>query len=575
VPGAATADHAGPRRLLLLALVGLLGLAPLLAGLEAAPVADWMETVALGSSREMWLAGRAGQPDAWLVPTWNGELRFHKPPLLLWLHLAAWAGLDPEVDPVDRLVGRARLLAAGFGLVTLAAVAWLGTTLGGFRLGLSAMLIAASMPLFQRQFRLASYDSHLTAWVGLAVAAAAWAIAPLAPAPRAGRRVVGFGVAGVALGLAGLTKGPVAVLFVLPPLAAVIALADERRRAHLLGTAAAFVAAAAVAAPWYAYALDRYLTAGTLRDEYLAPLGQGASYPHYYLDWLSKLSAPWTIWLALGLVLPLLPGFAAGRRRRLLPWLWAVAVVGGASLVPPKQLRYVMPALPAIALVAAHGWAAGAGGARPALGRWLSRAHWAALALVALTGGAFFAFEPALLARGWVAAPSIRPIGWPVAAGLTAALLGGCALGWRWHEDGRTERALAVTFGLAILMATVYWHGAATAPSPRATVRDDARRVARLVGGAPLYLLDAGTTRALGTAVILYARRPVPSVSPAELRALAATGACVYVIADVEAALSAAAFTPVTEFRDYPERRRARPPNRRLWARDCPSPTGR
>jgi hypothetical protein len=231
-----------------------------------------------------------------------------------------------------------------------------------------------------------------------------------------------------------------------------------------------------------------------------------------------------------------------------------------------------MPALPAIALLAAHGWAAGVGAARPALGRWLGRAHWTALALVALAGGAFFALEPELLARGWVAAPSIQPMGWPAAAGLTVVLLGGCAIGWRWHEAGRTDRALAVTFALGILMATVYWHGAATAASPRAAVRDDARRVARLVGAAPLYLLDTGNTRALGTAVILYARRPVPSVSPAGLQALAATDACVYLIADVEAQLSAAAFRPVAEFRDYPERRRARPPTRRLWARGCPSP---
>lgn len=72
-----------------------------------------MAKIALASSQEA-LARNSGHTDvltesrkpvtettlphdawAWLVPSWNGRARVNKPPLLVWINLLAWSGLDP------------------------------------------------------------------------------------------------------------------------------------------------------------------------------------------------------------------------------------------------------------------------------------------------------------------------------------------------------------------------------------------------------------------------------------------------------------------------------------------------
>ena len=63
-----------------------------------------MENVALATSQETWfrvhgVSGEKRDPAAWLLPSFNGRPRIVKPPLVTWLHLLAFSGLDPQTTP--------------------------------------------------------------------------------------------------------------------------------------------------------------------------------------------------------------------------------------------------------------------------------------------------------------------------------------------------------------------------------------------------------------------------------------------------------------------------------------------
>ncbi len=158
-----------------------------------------------------------------LVPNLQGEPRLKKPPLPTWIAAAAVrpttaAALDaPDRAVRDaafrRLAWEARwpsLLSSC--LLTLAVYA-LGRLVDGPRVGLAAAAVCGSTILFLRFGRAATTDVQLALWVAVTNAF-------LAAALFRGRAWLGFVGAGVAFGLAFMSKGPVALVqSVLPVLA--------------------------------------------------------------------------------------------------------------------------------------------------------------------------------------------------------------------------------------------------------------------------------------------------------------------------------------------------------------------
>src|SRR5438045_7106973 len=101
---------------------------------------------------------------------------------------------------------------------------WIGRSIlpDSNRFGLMAALILGTMLLTQQQARMASYDMHLAAWGTLSVAAAMWAM-------RAdqgnNRRSLGcWAFAALALAMAWMSKGPLALVIFAIPVGAWIAL---------------------------------------------------------------------------------------------------------------------------------------------------------------------------------------------------------------------------------------------------------------------------------------------------------------------------------------------------------------
>jgi len=303
------------------------------------------ETRYLAVAWDMWLQGN------YLVPHLNGEPYSHKPPLLFWLMTGGWHlfGVN-EWWP--------RLVAPLFGLGCLFFTARLARILWPERPEIADW---APMMLFGCVFwtlftTLTMFDMIL-AFFTLA------ALIGLVMAARTGRWR-GFIAAGIAIGFGGLAKGPAILLHILP-----VALTAPWWLPGLTG-------GASISLPrWFAgvgvsvflgvaiglcWAVPAGLTGG---EEYRNAIfwGQSAgrivkSFAHarpfwWYAAVLPALILPWLIWPVLWKACRgLSAGFSDGGVRLCVIWFLAAFIVF--SLISGKQLHYLLPEFPALALLA-------------------------------------------------------------------------------------------------------------------------------------------------------------------------------------------------------------------------------
>lgn len=541
-------DHSARiwRDLLLLVVVSL---PPLAVALGRGDSNHTMENITVLTSQEAWLRVHGSprdalqpDPNAWLLPTRDLRPRLVKPPGAVWAQLLTFTGLRPGdagATP-QNLVARARWSSVAAALVMIVSVFWLGNLLGGRRLAWAAALAAASMWFVQRQGRTASYDIHLAAWSALAAASGAWAIHTRV----AWRRVAGWALAGVATGLAWYAKNPLALMLSAVPWACFIWRERERRRGHVVGAAGALALAVLMVGPWYVWVATHVpdaikwwlIEARAERNEYHGPW--------YYLGLLG-LVAPWTLWLVGGLAQPWVGRFRPMRRELLPAWLWFVAVFVLMSIPGAKQQRYILPIIPAAALLigqlfAGHQRMADRGEHDAGVNA-LRAPHWAALLAASVAAPVIFAVKPQWMGR------------LPIAAAVTvgAALLALALLGARWHWQWRPMRAAAATAAWGVVFTTALWWAYAHGEHGTHPMRAAFERFNTLAPDLPrepVGMLVLEDTRPANEEFALYAQRVVHRVEPGAL----AGAPWRYVIADDTAAsgdvMRAAGFVPAATF---------------------------
>jgi len=332
--------------LLVLAAAGAL----FLAGLGDIPLTDRDEGEYAAAVAAMRTSGD------WLVPTLNGRLYLEKPILVYW----AMAGSQALVG--DNEIG-ARLPSAlaAFALVLVVGLlAWRT----GRRASLGALAAAALAfcPLFVLVGRACLTDALLSLWTTLAIIAVFLAL----------EREDGEGrgwwlIAWAALGLGFLTKGPVAPAVVLPS-AALYALIQGRffyalRSARWLWGILIFLV---INLPWYGLVwwklgdqfIDAFFISQNLRRFSETLLGHGGGLV-YYLPVLLVGAFPFAAIALPELGRALYQNPRAQRemdpmsRLHLLAAVSFLVVLVVFSLAATKQINYILPALPFLALLAA------------------------------------------------------------------------------------------------------------------------------------------------------------------------------------------------------------------------------
>lgn len=313
------------------------------AGYLVRPLLPVDETRYMAVAWEMWQRGQ------FIVPMLNGDFYDHKPPLLFWLIHAGWAVFGVS-EAWGRCIGPLATLAC-LELLRRVAHAWWP----------HSKYVATYAPwIFLGGWFIAFYSTAVMFdMVLLAFVLGAWLT--LADVARDPGRWLPWLTTGVLLGLAMLTKGPVALVYVLPACLATPWWAGTRigPAALSLRIVAMLAVAASLPGAWIAAGtlvadeqyLQRVLFHQTL-DRISGETGHGRPI-WWYVPFVPLLLLPWTAWR---------PAWSAAR----LYWRcntrgdrWsrftAICALVVLSLIGGKQVHYLVPVLALAALALAHG----------------------------------------------------------------------------------------------------------------------------------------------------------------------------------------------------------------------------
>lgn len=328
-------------------LLSVLYLAPLAIDI---PLLDPDEGLHAAISQEMVERGD------WLIPTFQGQPFADKPPLFFWAQAASLKLFGMHAWAV-RLPG---LLFAILGVLSTGVVA---ARLFDRATGWVAGFFQATTILPLALAQAAVHDVALIPFTNLAILALYESIS----APRVRAQLGWITVAGGLLGLACLTKGLMGLACAGLVIGLFLALGPKRKWPHIGTLIVACAAAMLIAAPWYLlmerrspgylhyYFIERhfwgYLTStqrhGDARWWYYLPILLGGGLP-----WISYLP---TLWI---------DRWKGGRREvsdrsanpdRLL-WIWLLAWTAFVCAGQSKLVTYLLPAFPAIAILAASAW---------------------------------------------------------------------------------------------------------------------------------------------------------------------------------------------------------------------------
>jgi 4-amino-4-deoxy-L-arabinose transferase-like glycosyltransferase len=384
-------------------------------------------------AREMFASGD------WITVRYNGLKYFEKPPFHLWMTALAYEAFG---------VGdwQARLWVACSGAIGTLATMGAAQRWFGWRVGLLSGLVLVAMPTWNLGAHFNSLDMSVTG--ALAVVLAATLIAQHPQTLARGRWMA---LAWAAMGVAVLTKGLIGI--VLPGLALVLYTLASRdwaiwRRLHIV---AGSVVLLAITVPWFWLVADR--NPEFLRFFFI--------HEHFqrYTSGVHQRGAPWWFFvpqLLAGLLpwLALWPGMAmqawrepktAGLRPLHLLAAWAVAIFLFFSASGSKLPGYILPVLPALAVLAAL-----------ALDR-LSPRAWGRMLVAALTVAVALTLASPLVARlsndttPQALFAAYAP--WLTAAG--ALLVAGVLAAWALHRRGLRLASMAAYALGAFVAATV------------------------------------------------------------------------------------------------------------------------
>jgi 4-amino-4-deoxy-L-arabinose transferase-like glycosyltransferase len=283
----------------------------------------------------------------WLVPVYDGQPFFDKPPLFYILQMASFAA-------VGATEFAARMVPAISALGLLLVVGWFGRQLFNRDVGRNGALMFAVLPA---TFALSSYAIvDMTFTLFLFGGCALVIVSAFKNRPHL--QYAGY----VLLAAAVLTKGPLALVLAGLAYLTSLALAPEARAPLLrLRWALGLLIITALSAPWFVYMWrhfgEAFITGYVFKENLWLFSGSlyGAQrsmlfYPKVILVGL----LPWTPLLIGGLI-DAVRGVRIQTAERLL-WSWAIAVVGFFTVSGFKLDHYVFPAAPALCLLCARAW---------------------------------------------------------------------------------------------------------------------------------------------------------------------------------------------------------------------------
>jgi 4-amino-4-deoxy-L-arabinose transferase-like glycosyltransferase len=410
-----------------------------------------------------------------VTPTLGGHTWFEKPALLYWMMMGSYS-----IFGVSEF--SARLGPALCGVLTVLLIFWLSGKAEGPEAGqekslsLVTGLVMASCGGMIAFSRGASFDVVVTMTVTLALAC--FFVADIET--EAKRKKVFLAGFYVAVGLSLLAKGLIGI--VIPFGVVGFFLALQKRwpsRDYLTSLLWGIPLCVAVASVWYGPVIARhgwtFINEFFIQHHFARYVSNKYHHPqpfYYYLLVIWLLALPWSVFLLGALVHKRafkLRSESIPRRLDLFAISWLVVPLAFFSISGSKLPGYILPALPAAALLAGRRLTSFVTGQGP---KWEMRIT-GALVLVAGIGAAGYFWYSGLVSHGSAAT-----------VGLPAAIAGAAALLWS-KERQLTTAVLVVAM---MLTAVISLNGAATNLADRESMK---------------RLLDAAAAQGYGSAPVL------------------------------------------------------------------------
>lgn len=325
-------------------LLGFCGLLLVLAALRPLAVPDEGRYGEIG--RWMLISGD------WLTPRLNGLPFFHKPPLLHWLDAMSLAVFGLSAWSL-------RLASAVHASLMLAVMYWAVRRWAGEDLARRALIMLGSGLGFLVGGQYVNHDMLVASWIGVSIWCFATAFAS-GERPDAWLARAGFAASALAM----LSKGLIGVA--LPGLVMLVWLLWTRRLRMVL--ALPWVSGLGL---WCALALPWFVTAQLRYPAFFDYLFVGQQFRRYTAATYNNPQPWWFYLLALALLLFPWFVFALAQLRRLprsgghpelpsdlwrLCWAWLLSILLFFSVPRSKLVGYILPVLPALAVLSAAGW---------------------------------------------------------------------------------------------------------------------------------------------------------------------------------------------------------------------------
>src|ERR1700691_5402383 len=286
----------------------------------------------------------------WVIPHLNALVYLEKPPLQYWLTALAFRAFGQSEFP-------ARLCTGVAGYLALLAVVFLGRDLWGFDAGLRAVLFTSASALLVLLGHQLTLDMLLSFWL---LAALGCFLAAQARRDTGSRWQVWMLGCWAAMALAVLTKGLIGVLIPAATLAAYLAWQRDWQLLRRLNFRWGLPLFAALTAPWFVLAAradPRFLQFFFVREHFqrfLTPIEHRTQPWWFFIPVLVVGIMPWLPQAVRALLSPCTDPAPGGRfdAARFL-WIWCVFVLLFFSLSDSKLVTYILPAIPALALLCA------------------------------------------------------------------------------------------------------------------------------------------------------------------------------------------------------------------------------
>lgn len=407
----------------------------------------------------------------WILLNKDGQVYTDKPPLFFWLvafSSVLWQGLDTF---------SARFPSALFATISVVLTFFLGRTLFSPGVGFIAGLVLATTPQFAWLAGRVNIDATLTCFTTLAFFSfVSWCLGRNEPTPGRKREVLLLGFyGGMALGT--LTKGPVGFILPLIVCATYILLRRDWylvRDMRLVAGGALFTV---VVLLWYVPASlqggESFLRETLLRHS-VQRFAQGIDHSaplYFYVERFPPGFFPWVMFFPSAIFLAMSGQKGKERERLMFPLVWFASIFAFFSISAEKRDLYLLPLLPAAALLVGkvlHDFIVG-GVSRPCR------------PLILIPGvliGFFFAL--AGIASFWL---SIRGFG-DVVPHLTVAALAITGCGIALLGFGTFRRQLAAFLVLVLIVGGIFFYtqrylfsGFEDVKTLRSTIRQNAANI--------------------------------------------------------------------------------------------------